>query len=164
MNTSWKPRVTVAAVIEREGRFFLVEEDTAEGLKLNQPAGHLDSGESLLQAVVREALEETAYDFAPTALLGVYLAAGHSSRTGEAVTYLRFAFRGKLGRCHEGRALEMGIVRTVWMTPEEIRASAARHRSPMLLQCVEDHLAGKQGSLDVLYTHVSALTAKSVEP
>jgi ADP-ribose pyrophosphatase YjhB (NUDIX family) len=150
MNDRWKPSVTVAAIVEQGGRYLLVEEETPEWLCLNNPAGHLDRGESLLQAVVREALEETARRFTPTALVGVYMARLQRPRRDEDVTYLRFAFCGAVGDAEAGRALDDGIVRTLWLTPDEIRASRARHRSPLLLRCVEDHLAGRRYPLEVL--------------
>ncbi len=151
-DTRWKPSVTVAAVIEHEGRFLLVEEHTAEGLRLNNPAGHLDPGESLLQAVVREVLEETARAFTPTHLIGTYLARLQRDRTGEDITYLRFAFTGVVGAPEPGRALDDGIVRTLWLTPAEIEASRERHRSPLLWRCVQDHLAGRRYPLELLTT------------
>ena len=138
----WKPNVTVAAVIEQDGRFLLVEEETSAGLMLNTPAGHLDPGESPAEGCAREALEETAHRFTPTAVLGVYMARTHGAE--QDVTYMRFAFCGQLGEREPGRLLDHGIVRTLWMTPEEIRASVSRHRSPLLLQCVEDYLAGQR--------------------
>jgi 8-oxo-dGTP pyrophosphatase MutT (NUDIX family) len=149
----WKPNVTVAAVIERDGRFLLVEEHTAEGLKLNTPAGHLDPGESPADGCAREALEETAHHFTPTALVGVYMA--RFQRQEEDITYLRFAFAGTLGAFEEGRALDDGIVRTLWMTIDELRASVERHRSPLLLQCVEDYLAGQRHPLDLIHVDTS---------
>lgn len=155
MNTRWKPSVTVAAIIEREGRYLLVEEHTPEGLRLNNPAGHLDPGESPQQAVAREALEETAHRFTPTALVGVYLSRFQRPATGEDVTYLRFAFCGELGACDPGRALDDGIVRTLWMTPDEVRASADRHRSPLVLRCIEDHLTGQRYPLELVDTDPS---------
>ncbi|MDZ7856906.1 NUDIX hydrolase [Sphaerotilus sp.] len=149
----WKPSVTVAAIIEQGGRFLLVEEETPEGLRLNNPAGHLEPGESMLQGVVREALEETGCHFEPDALLGVYLARMHrEADPAEDITYLRFAYRGQVGAPIPGAVLDAGIVRTVWMTPDEVRASAARHRSPMVLQCMEDHLAGRRLPLDAVFT------------
>ncbi|AEG91270.1 NUDIX hydrolase [Ramlibacter tataouinensis] len=157
MQARWKPSVTVAALIERGGRFLLVEEETAEGLKLNNPAGHLDPGESPAQGCAREALEETAHPFRPTALVGVYLARFQRPATGEDVTYLRFAFCGEVGEPLPGRALDQGIVRTLWMTPDEIRASAGRHRSPLLLRCMEDYLAGRRYPLEAVYTDPSVL-------
>jgi len=149
----WKPNVTVAAVVEKDGRFLLVEEETSEGLMLNNPAGHLDAGESPAEGCAREALEETAHRFTPTALVGIYMARSRSA--GQDVTYMRFAFSGDLGEREPGRALDHGIVRTLWMTPEEIRASVARHRSPLLLQCVEDHLAGRRHPLSLLHVDPS---------
>lgn len=156
MNIRWKPSVTVAAVIERDGRFLLVEEHTAEGLRLNNPAGHLDPGESLLEAVARETLEETTHAFTPTALVGVYMSrfqrVGEDDTPDEDITYLRFAYCGELGDVVAGRALDTGIVRTLWMTPDEVRSSAARHRSPLVLRCMEDHLAGQRHPLSVVFT------------
>jgi 8-oxo-dGTP pyrophosphatase MutT (NUDIX family) len=151
----WSPSVTVAAIIENAGRYLLVEEHTPEGLKLNNPAGHLDPGESPLQGVVREALEETARVFTPDALVGVYLSRFQRPATSEDVTYLRFAFCGRVGEPLPGRALDTGIVRTLWLTPDELRASAARHRSALVLRCVEDHLAGRRYPLEVLTTDAS---------
>lgn len=142
----WKPNVTVAAVVEQDGRFLLVEEETAEGLRFNQPAGHLDEGESLVAACTREALEETAYAFAPTALVGVY----QWPRPQGDITYLRFAFSGKVGARETARQLDTGILRAVWMTPAEIAACAERHRSPLVLQCVQDYLAGRRFPLDLI--------------
>lgn len=144
---AWKPNVTVAAVIERDGRFLLVEEETDDGLRFNQPAGHLEEGESLLEAAVRETLEETAWHFVPEYLVGVY----QWTRPQGDITYLRFAFGGSLGEEVVGRALDAGIVRPVWMSPAEIRASVARHRSPLILQCVEDWQAGRRYPLDLLH-------------
>jgi 8-oxo-dGTP pyrophosphatase MutT (NUDIX family) len=144
----WRPSVTVAAVIEDAGRYLLVEEHTPEGLRLNQPAGHLDPGESLLQAVVRETLEETSRDFVPQALLGLYQA--RFQRPGQDVSYLRFAFCGTVGEAIAGRALDTPIVRTLWLSADELRAEAARHRSPLVMRCVDDHRAGRRYPLDAL--------------
>ena len=144
----WKPSVTVAALIERDGRFLLVEERTADGLRLNNPAGHLDPGESLLQAVVREVLEETACAFTPTHLVGVYLA--RLQRGDDDITYLRFAIAGSVGTPEPGRALDTPIVRALWLTPAEIEATRERHRSPLLWRCVQDHLAGRRYPLELL--------------
>jgi 8-oxo-dGTP pyrophosphatase MutT (NUDIX family) len=149
----WKPSVTVAAVIEHEGRFLLVEEHTSEGLRLNNPAGHLDPGESLVRAVVREVLEETACTFMPSHLVGAYLA--RLQRGQEDITYLRFAFAGSVSGPEPGRTLDTGIVRTLWLTPAEIDASKDRHRSPLLWRCVQDHLAGRRYPLDLLTTEGS---------
>ena len=152
MDTRWKPNVTVAAIIERDGRYLLIEEETAEGLRLNNPAGHLDPAESPVQACAREALEETAHLFTPTHLVGVYLSRFQRPQTGEDITYLRLAFCGELGALQAGRSLDSGIVRTLWMRPEEVRASQDRHRSPLVLRCIEDHLAGQRHPLSLIYT------------
>ena len=152
MDTRWKPNVTVAAIIEKEGRYMLIEEHTQEGLRLNNPAGHLDPGESPAEGCAREALEETAHLFNPTALVGIYLSRFQRPATGEDITYVRMAFCGELGEWQMDRQLDAGIERTVWMTPEEIRASVHRHRSPLVLQCIEDHLAGQRYPLGVIYT------------
>lgn len=153
MDTRWKPSVTVAAVIEKDGRFLLVEEHTAQGLKLNNPAGHLDPGESPTDGCARETLEETTYAFQPTALVGIYLS--RLQRADEDITYLRFAYCGELGEADAGRSLDEGIVRTLWMSPDEIRASAERHRSPLVLRCMEDYLAGKRYPLALVTTDAS---------
>ena len=147
----WKPNVTVAAVVERDGCFLLVEEETGRGRLFNQPAGHLDPGESLLQAVAREALEETAYAFKPTALLGVYQY--HS--TADDVTYIRFAFTGEITGHDAARPLDTGIVRAAWMAADEIRRDAVRHRSPLVMRCIDDYLAGRRYPLAVLHHHTS---------
>ena len=160
MNTRWKPSVTVAAVIQHDGRYLLVEEETPEGLRLNNPAGHLDPGESPEQGVARETLEETAHAFTPTALVGIYLSRFQRESTAEDITYLRFAFCGELGAFDAGRTLDSGIVRTLWMTPEELRASVDRHRSPLVLRCIEDHLAGRRLPLEAVTTDLSVFRAR----
>ena len=154
MTDIFKPSVTVAAIIERDGRFLLIEEETSEGVKLNQPAGHLDPNESLEQAVVREALEETAHEFIPTGLVGMYMSRYHSKSRGTEITYLRFTFCGDAGREFD-QPLDDGILRTLWMTRDEIAASVEQHRSPIVLQCVDDYLAGRRAPLELLYTHAS---------
>lgn len=154
MSIIWKPSVTVAAIIEQAGKFLLVEEETSDGVRFNQPAGHLDPDETLETAVSREVLEETAYDFTPDSLVGVYMSRYVSSRNNENVTYLRFTFAGTLGTLHD-QPLDHGIIRTVWMSYEELLACKDTHRSPLVLQCVEDYLAGKRSPLDVIYTHPS---------
>jgi len=147
---AWKPNVTVAAVIERAGRFLLIEEETEDGLRFNQPAGHLDPGESLVDACARETLEETAWRFRPTALVGVYQwPRPRKTNTGD-ITYLRFAFAGELGEEDTGRALDAGIVRALWLTPGEIEASKVSHRSPLIWQCVQDYLAGRRYPLELI--------------
>lgn len=155
MDLRWKPNVTVAAIIERDGRYLLVEEHTADGLRLNNPAGHLDPGESPMDGCQREALEETGHSFEPLALVGIYLSRSIHTTTEADITYLRFAFCGMLGEHDSTRELDAGIVRTVWMTPQEVRESAARHRSPLVLQCIEDHLRGQRFPLSLIHTDPS---------
>jgi 8-oxo-dGTP pyrophosphatase MutT (NUDIX family) len=153
MTQRWKPNVTVAAVIERDGRFLVVEEEASDGLRLNTPAGHLDPGESPVEGCARETLEETAHHFTPTALVGIYMA---RQRAGEEdVTYMRFAFAGTLGAFEKDRALDEGVVRTLWMTADELRACKARHRSPLLMQCVDDYLAGQRHPLALIHVDQS---------
>lgn len=145
----WKPNVTVAAIIENDGKFLLVEEETTDGLRFNQPAGHLEDGETLLDGVRRETWEETAHRFEPTGLLGVY----HWKHPDKDITYLRFAFTGEIAGYDASQPLDDGILRAVWMTPQEIRATQDRHRSPQVLLCVEHYLAGQRFPLSVL-THL----------
>ena len=163
MSRFWKPSVTVAAVISRTEnglqQFLLVEEHTPEGLRLNNPAGHLDPAESPQQGVVREVLEETTCSFTPTCLVGTYLSRfqrpATATTTGEDITYLRFAFAGSVGLANAALTLDHGIVRTLWVTLSELRASAARHRSPLVLRCVEDFVAGRAFPLDAITTDAS---------
>lgn len=162
MTRRWKPNATVAALIEKDGKFLLVEEHTPEGLRLNNPAGHLDEGESLVQACARETLEETMYLFTPNHLVGVYMSRFHrpalEDQTVKDITYLRFAFAGTLGALQAGRQLDTGIVRTLWLSPDELRDSAARHRSPLVLQCMEDYLQGQRFPLELIHTDASVST------
>ncbi|MDH2917661.1 MAG: NUDIX hydrolase [Sideroxydans sp.] len=144
----WKPHVTVAAIIERADKFLLVEEHTAQGVRFNQPAGHLEAHESLFAAVVRETLEESAYHFTPQHLTGIYRWHADESDT----TYLRFAFAGELTGLAENRALDAGIIRAAWLSLAEIRACQTRHRSPLVLRCIEDYLAGHRYPLELI-TH-----------
>lgn len=157
MPVVWKPNVTVAAVVEREGRFLLVEEETPEGIRLNQPAGHLDPGETPLDGAVREALEETARVFTPSALLGIYMARTLPATEREPVTYLRFAFVGTVGEAEPGRTLDHGILRTLWLTADEIRARRPEHRSPLVMKCIDDYLAGQRYPLSLVYAHPSVV-------
>jgi len=157
----WKPSVTVAGIIEKDGQYLLVEEPPPNGLMFNNPAGHLDPGESPLQACVREVLEETAFHFTPTALVGIYLSRflkqASADEPAQDISYLRFAFTGELGALEAGRALDEGIVRTLWMSIEEMQATQARHRSRLLLRCAQDHAAGQRFPLETVYTDPSVL-------
>jgi 8-oxo-dGTP pyrophosphatase MutT (NUDIX family) len=136
--------VTVAAVIERQGKFLLVEERIAGRLVLNQPAGHLDPGESLVAACRREVMEETAHEFEPTALVGIY----RWRYPEKDVTFLRFCFKGNIGS-PLARPLDKEIVRLHWLTAAELKARTAQHRSPLVQTCVDDFLAGRDFPLAV---------------
>jgi 8-oxo-dGTP pyrophosphatase MutT (NUDIX family) len=143
--TPWKPSATVAAVIARDGRFLLVEERIEGRLVLNQPAGHLDPGESLVAACRREVLEETAHRFEPTALVGIY----RWHYAARDVTFLRFCFRGKVLSADPSLKLDKEIVRLHWLSADELRARKADHRSPLVQKCVDDYLAGRSFSLEI---------------
>ena len=145
----WKPNTTVAAIVEQDGKFLLVEEKTTDGIRLNQPAGHLENNETLLQAVMRETDEETAYRFQPEALLGVY----HWKHPDKDLTYLRFAFIGSVADHRPQQQLDDGILRAVWLDLEQIRARRDAHRSPQVLTCIEHYLAGQRFPLAAL-THL----------
>ena len=147
---SARPSVTVAAVIERRGQFLLVEEEDDGQIVFNQPAGHLELNESLVEGCAREVLEESAWHFRPRELVGIYRWSKPRSGSSAGVTYLRVAFCGDLGAHEAGRQLDTGIVRAVWLDAAEIRASCERHRSPLVLRCVEDYLAGKRYPLEAL--------------
>jgi 8-oxo-dGTP pyrophosphatase MutT (NUDIX family) len=145
---AWKPNVTVAAVIERAGQFLLVEEHTTHGIGYNQPAGHLEEHESLIDAVIRETLEETAYHFIPRAVLGLY----HWTPPAKPdMSYLRIAFIGDVKEPREARALDTGIIRAEWFDLNTIRALAPQHRSPQVLSCIDDYLAGQRFPLSLLH-------------
>ncbi|MBY0447020.1 MAG: NUDIX hydrolase [Burkholderiales bacterium] len=143
----WKPNATVAAVIEDNGRFLLVEERIAGQLKLNQPAGHIEHGESIVEAAIRETLEETAHHFVPRSLIGMYQ---WSPPERPELTYLRFAFTGDLTGIEAGRILDADIEQAVWLTRDEIVARTEQHRSPLLLACIDDYLAGRRYPLEIL--------------
>lgn len=143
-NRPWKPNATVAAVIERDGRFLLVEEAINGEIIYNQPAGHLEEGESLIDATVREVLEETACHFTPEAVVGIYRWRNPAS----GVTFLRVALTGSCSDPEPGRALDEGVLAARWYTREEI--AGLKLRSPMVLQCVDDYLAGRRYPLSLL--------------
>ena len=162
----WHPSVTVAAIVaDAAGRYLLVEEHTPEGLRLNNPAGHLDPGETPLQGVVRETLEETARVLTPQALVGVYMARftrpAAPGRAAEDITYLRFAYCGTVGEAIAERALDTPIVRTLWLDPEEIEARRDAWRSELVGRCIADHRAGRRFPLELVHADGS-LDRKSV--
>jgi len=142
----WTPHVTVAAIVEREGHFLVVEEETTEGVMINQPAGHLEQGESLVAAAVRETQEETAWEFLPTGLVGIY----RWPHPQKDITYIRFAFAGDVMNHDPQQNLDDGILRTLWMNYDELRDSKEHHRSPQVLSCVQDYLKGETVSLEFL--------------
>lgn len=146
----WKPHVTVSAVAERDGRFLVVEEEASGRLVLNNPAGHLEDNETLIEAVMRETLEETAWEFQPEAITGIYLwRHPHRERT-----FLRVNFCGRCIRHHAGRSLDDGIRRTLWLSREELESRRTDLRSPLVLRCIDDHLAGARHPLTIL-THLN---------
>lgn len=144
----WKPNVVVAAIIRRDNQYLLIEEHGNDGrLVFNQPAGHLEEGETLIEAVKREVLEETAWQFEPEGLVGVYLRPDPAND----ITYLRFCFYGHCTVHHPDRTLDEGIERTLWMNQTDIEAVADRMRSPLVIKCMQDYLAGHTYPLDMLH-------------
>jgi len=141
-----RPAVTVATIVARDGAFLFVEEHTPSGLRLNQPAGHVEAGEHLIAASVRETLEETGYVVAPEALVGIYR---WEARTTGA-TFLRFAFAADVVGHDPERPLDRGIVRALWLSYDEIRARRELHRSPLVLRCLDDYRTGRRLPLDLL--------------
>ena len=137
-------------MIGRGGRFLLVEEEDEGRIVFNQPAGHLEQHESLVEGCRREVLEESAWHFRPSELVGIYRWSKPRRAADAEVSYLRFAFCGELGEHEPERKLDAGIVRAVWLDIDEIRASRERHRSPLVLRCVEDYLAGRRYALELL--------------
>lgn len=143
---SVRPDLTVAAVVERDGQFLFVEERVSNRIVFNQPAGHVERGEHIVDAVVRETLEETAWIFHPEALVGVY----YWEQPERHRTFLRFAFSGTVSDHDPSRALDRGIERAVWMTREQLVARAPRLRSPMVLRCIDDFRAGKRFPMEIV--------------
>jgi 8-oxo-dGTP pyrophosphatase MutT (NUDIX family) len=146
MTEIWRPSVTVAAVIERDGKFLFVEEMQDGRRVLNQPAGHLDPDETLIEACAREVLEETAHRFTPSALVGIYRWFYQPAD----VTFLRFCFSGAVADIDKSRTLDKEIVALHWLAPAELKAKSAMHRSPLVQQCLDDYLAGCNFPLTVL--------------
>ena len=147
-NERWLPHVSVAAIIEKDKKFLLVEERKEGRLMLNQPAGHWENNETLVEAVIRETLEETAWHFRPNYLVGIYQWQHPKDKE---LTYLRFAFGGELLSKDHTRHLDDGIENTVWYDKKEILDSVDRHRSPQLVKCVEDYINGNRYSLDCIH-------------
>lgn len=143
---TWTPHVTVAAIAEQDGRFLVVEEKVHDHLVINNPAGHLESGEGFTDAVRRETLEETGWDFAPDAITGIYLWTSPVLHT----TFLRITFFGHCTRQHPERPLDTGIVSAKWMTRAALGNGTVQLRSPLVLRCIDDYLAGRRFPLDLL--------------
>jgi 8-oxo-dGTP pyrophosphatase MutT (NUDIX family) len=143
---TWQPHITVATIVEHEGRFLMVEELKGGKLVLNQPAGHLDPNETLRDAAIRETLEETGWDVELTAVTGIYLYLAPSN----GVTYQRICFAAKALRHHPERALDTGIVGAPWFTREELASQPERWRSELVLRCIDDYLQGPLHSLDLI--------------
>jgi 8-oxo-dGTP pyrophosphatase MutT (NUDIX family) len=141
-----RPRATVATIVERGGRYLLVEEETPSGVRLNQPAGHLESGETLVAGAARETLEESGYRVAPTALVGIYRWQSPDSHE----TFIRFAFAAEVVAHEAGRPLDEGILRALWLPYDELAALRARHRSPLVMRCIDDYAAGVRRPLDLV--------------
>jgi 8-oxo-dGTP pyrophosphatase MutT (NUDIX family) len=152
-----QPEITVAAIAETEGRFLVVEERINQRLVFNQPAGHVEHGESLLTAVAREVREETAWRFEPAALIGVYL--WRSPESG--VTTMRFAFSGTVDDHQAAQPLDHGIIGTHWLSRADLQEREKRLRSPLVMRCIEDYLDGKQQSL-VSVGHLDLQTAHAI--
>lgn len=146
MSEAWQPHIVVAAVVEREGRYLLVEEFINDELRINQPAGHWERGETLIEGVKREALEETAWDIEPTGFLGVYAWQPKSLP----YPFVRFAFVANAIRHHPERKLDEGILRAIWLTPDELRAGSELHRGPSVMACIEDFSAGRVYPLSLI--------------
>jgi len=142
----WKPHATVAAVLEQNGRYLLVEERINGQTLINQPAGHLEQGESLLEACVRETIEEAGLVFRPTYLIGIY----QWRAPGNGATYLRAAFGGEIEHIIDNAVLDKGIIGPIWLSADETRACADRHRSPLVMACIDDHLAGRSYPLETI--------------
>lgn len=138
----WQPDVTVATIVVRDGRLLLVEEEVRGERVLNQPAGHLEPDETLIEAACRETLEETGWQVEPTAFVGAYQWQAPVDGDGNGRHYLRLAFEARAVFHHARRALDEGIVRALWMPPEDLYAARGRHRSPLVWRVVEDYLAG----------------------
>jgi ADP-ribose pyrophosphatase YjhB (NUDIX family) len=142
----WKPHVTVAAVVEQEGKFLMIEEDTPEGRVFNQPAGHLEPNEALVSAMLRETLEESAWVVEPVAFIGVY----RWCSPGTNQTYVRFAFAAKPVERRPEQSLDTGIVAAHWMDLDSILEKRALHRGPQVMQCIEDYRNRRLMPLDTI--------------
>jgi len=146
----WKPNVTVASIIEKNGKFLVVEEESSKGPVINQPAGHLEPNESLQDAVIRETLEETGYQFTPSAIIGSYLWHNNDNQT----TYFRTTFVGSVPDQPFQTTLDSGIIRACWMSLDALKTEQKRLRSPIILESISDYLEGKSQSLDSIKSYL----------
>jgi len=145
----WHPHATVAVIVEMEGKFLLVEERSSGEIVFNQPAGHIEEGETFIEAACRETLEESAWHVSPKYLTGFYVYKSGNNNT----TYHRACFYAEAVKHEPERELDEGIIRAVWMTRDEIVAHTDKLRSPMVLKCIDDYLAGKQYPLDLIHEY-----------
>ncbi|MDY6829888.1 MAG: NUDIX hydrolase [Pseudomonadota bacterium] len=145
----WCPHATVAAMVELDGRFLLVEETAGGQRVINQPAGHIEPGETLADALVRETLEETGWVVQPTFLLGLYTYCSKYN----GVTYHRTCFVAKALRQESERPLDEAIIRALWLSRAELESPPAPLRSPLIMRSIDDYLAGKRYPLDLIYEH-----------
>lgn len=144
----WYPNVTVAAIIEHHGRFVIVHDKTKNGIKINQPAGHLDPNESLFEAIIREVKEEAGLDFIPEKLVGIY-----TMPANENITYIRFCFKGTLKDYNQEprpSVNDLDVVEAKWYSYEEIMNMKDKHRSQVVEQCLIDYMNGHEHPLDII--------------
>lgn len=146
----WKPNVTVASIVELDGKFLMVEEESPVGPVLNQPAGHLDPNESMENAVIRETLEETGYRFTPEVIIGSYLWHNTDNET----TYYRSTYAGSVCNKEVSTELDEGIIRALWMSLDEIKANTDRLRSPIILESLNDYLSGVSYPLSIIKSYI----------
>lgn len=146
LNQNWPPHITVAAVIHRDNKFLMVEENSDNRIVYNQPAGHLEPNETPLSAIIRETLEETAWYFVPKAIVGFYLYRSPENN----ITYLRICFTGEVSHQEAVQKLDVGIIRTLWLSRQELKDKTEKLRSPMVLKCIDDYLANQHYPLDLI--------------
>lgn len=146
---SWAPQITVACVIEKDGNFLIVEEESFGQVVYNQPAGHVEPGETLIAAAIRETREETGWQVKPTELLGLYVYTSPHNQ----VTYYRTCFIAEAIEHDPNQALDDGIIQALWLSPDTLKAQAEKWRSPIVYKCVDDYLNGQRYPLDYIYEY-----------
>lgn len=147
----WAPHVTVAAIVEQQNKFLIVEENTSSGVRFNQPAGHLEANESIIDAVIRETLEETAWIVQPEFLTGIYQWTSNSN----SVSYLRFCFYASRVSQNSALPLDEGIIQAIWLSKQELLNNQHKCRSPLVIQCINDYLAGQSYPLSALHNVIA---------